>query len=57
MLGGMNISFLIQVLENRIKFLTEQRQFALLGGDLDTVNRYDQDLSETQLTLDALKTL
>jgi hypothetical protein len=51
----MSISDLIQLLSNRIAFNAQQRQAAVLRGDVSYVTSLDADTATTQATLDALQ--
>jgi hypothetical protein len=51
----MKIEEIIFILENRIKSLMQQRDNAIMSGNLDIVNQIDAELVETQNTLETLK--
>jgi hypothetical protein len=51
----MKIEEIIFILENRIKSLTQQRDNAVMSGNLELVNQIDIELTETQNTLNTIK--
>lgn len=51
----MKIEEIIFIIENRIKALVQQRDNAVMSGNLDLVAQIDIELTETQNTLDILK--
>lgn len=51
----MKIEEIIFILENRIKSLAQQRDNAIMSGNLELVNQIDIEVTETQNTLDRLK--
>lgn len=51
----MKIEEIIFILENRIKSLTQQRDNAVMSGNLELVAQIDIELIETQNTLSSLK--
>lgn len=51
----MKVEEIIFILENRIKSLIQQRDNAVMSGNLDIVNQIDAELIETQNTLDTLR--
>jgi hypothetical protein len=51
----MKIVEIIFIIENKIKSLTQQRDNAVMGGNLEIVNQLDIELIETQNTLYNLK--
>lgn len=51
----MKIEEIIFILENRIKALQQQRDNAVMSGNLDLVNQIDIELTETQNTLNTIK--
>jgi hypothetical protein len=51
----MKIEEIIFILENRIKSLTQQRDQAVMSGNLELVVQIDIELLETQNTIDSLK--
>ena len=53
----MKIEDIIFILENKIKNLEQQKNVAILAGDLEMVTAIDIQIVETQVTLDSLKTL
>jgi hypothetical protein len=53
----MSIQELIRLLENRLSYIAQLRQGAVLRGDLGAITELDQDSTSTQATLDALRTL
>jgi hypothetical protein len=53
----MTVQELILLVENRIRYLETMRKSAADGGDIYGVVEADKQLSETQLTLNQLKTL
>ena len=50
----MTLKELKSMVESRIAFLTEQRNFAQQSGDMETYNRMDAEIIETQTTLKEL---
>jgi len=53
----MTISQLIQIAENRISYLSSLLAEANRVGDVDSVNRLQNDIDQTNATLSALRTL
>jgi hypothetical protein len=53
----MTIPDLIRLMENRLSYLNNLRTNAMISGDIEQVAIIDARLTETQLTLDQLKTL
>jgi hypothetical protein len=53
----MTIPDLIKLIENRVSYLNILRATAVSSGDVQQVYAIDVQLTETQLTLDRLKTL
>lgn len=51
----MKIEEVVFILENRIKTLNQQRDNAVMSGNLELVNQLDVEIIETQNTLDTLK--
>jgi hypothetical protein len=51
----MKIEEIIFILENKIKNLEQQKNIAVLAGDLEMVTVIDIQIVETQITLDKLK--
>ena len=51
----MSIEDLIKMLSNRIAFNVQQRQAAVMRGDVSYVTALDADTATTQATLDALQ--
>lgn len=51
----MKIDEIIFILENRIKALQQQRDNAVMSGNLELVNQIDIELTETQNTLNTIK--
>jgi hypothetical protein len=51
----MKIEEIVFILENRIKSLTQQRDNAVMSGNLELVNQIDIELTETQNTLNTIK--
>lgn len=51
----MKIEEIIFILENRIKALQQQRDNAVMSGNLELVTQIDIEITETQNTLDTLK--
>lgn len=51
----MKIEEIIFILENRIKALHQQRDNAVMSGNLELVNQIDIELTETQNTLNTIK--
>lgn len=51
----MKIEEIIFILENRIKALQQQRDNAVMGGNLELVVQLDVEITETQNTLQTLK--
>lgn len=51
----MKIEEIIFILENRIKSLLQQRDNAVMSGNLEIVTQLDIEIAETQNTLDTLK--
>lgn len=52
---NMKIEEVVFILENRIKSLQQQRDSAVMSGNLESVNLIDIQLIETNNTLMALK--
>jgi hypothetical protein len=55
--AGMSISELIQLVSYKLAALNSARASAVSVGDLSQVVALDTQISQTQLTLDQLKTL
>jgi hypothetical protein len=53
----MNITDLIRLLENRLSYTQQQRQVAFNRGDVEAVSAMDGDISSTQSSLSALRSL
>lgn len=53
----MNITDLIKLVENRVRYLEQARQSAWDSGDVSGVATADTQLAETRQTLESLKTL
>lgn len=53
----MSVAELIQLVENKLAALNSARASAAAVGDINQVILLDAQISETQLTLDQLKTL
>jgi len=51
----MKIEEIIFILENKIKNLEQQKNAAIMAGDLEMVTVIDTQIVETQITLDRLK--
>jgi hypothetical protein len=51
----MKIEEIIFILENKIKNLEQQKNIAVMAGDLEMVTVIDIQIVETQITLDKLK--
>lgn len=51
----MKIEEIIFILENRIKTLQQQRDNAVMSGNLELVVQLDVEITETQNTLETLK--
>lgn len=51
----MKIDEIIFILENRIKALQQQRDNAVMSGNLELVVQLDVEITETQNTLETLK--
>jgi hypothetical protein len=51
----MKIEEIIFILENKIKNLEQQKNIAVMAGDLEMVTTIDIQIVETQITLDKLK--
>jgi len=51
----MKIEEIIFILENRIKNLEQQKNAAVMAGDLEMVTAIDMQIVETTITLDTLK--
>jgi|694.fasta_scaffold116850_4 hypothetical protein len=51
----MKIEEIIFILENKIKNLEQQKNVAVMAGDLEMVTVIDIQIVETQITLDTLK--
>lgn len=51
----MKIEEIIFILENKIKNLEQQKNVAVMAGDLEMVTVIDIQIVETQITLDKLK--
>jgi hypothetical protein len=51
----MKIEEIIFILENKIKNLEQQKNIAVMAGDLEMVTTIDIQIVETQITLDTLK--
>jgi hypothetical protein len=55
--AGMSLAELIKLVQNKLSALNSARASAAAVGDLSQVVALDAQISETQLTLDQLKTL
>lgn len=53
----MTIEFLIQMINNRLIRLQEDRILAQSVGDLNMIVAIDKEITETQITLNALRGL
>lgn len=53
----MTIAELIQLAERRIAYLEQRKVAAQDTGDVDMIARCDRDITETQTTLNALRSL
>lgn len=53
----MTVQKLIQLAERRIAYLEQARENADMIGDTDAMARFDGEISETQATLNQLRTL
>ena len=53
----MNIVDLIRLLENRLSYTQQQRLVAFNRGDLEAVSALDVDITSTQTSLAALRSL
>jgi hypothetical protein len=51
----MKIEEIIFILENRIKNLEQQKNAAVMVGDLEMVTAIDIQIVETQISLDSIK--
>jgi len=51
----MKIEEIVFILENKIKNLEQQKNAAIMAGDLEMVTAIDIQIVETQITLDTLK--
>lgn len=51
----MTINEIIQILENKISFLQSQKNSHFSNGDLNKVVELDNEISETLLVIDKLK--
>lgn len=51
----MTIDQIITIVSNRISTLNSMRATAVNLGQIDSINKIDEELAETQQTLDALK--
>ena len=53
----MNVADIIRIVSNRLDALRSQRTLAISIGDLEQVATIDSQITETQTTLDQLRTL
>lgn len=53
----MTIDLIIQLLQNKLKSLANERDVAHTYGDLETLQRVEADILETQGTLEKIGTL
>lgn len=53
----MNLTFLIDMLTKRELYLSQLLSISQLSGDIDSFNKYNEELSEIQLTLGKLKSI
>ena len=53
----MLIQDIIQILNNRLEYLKSRKTIAVRFGELEQVTQLDSEISETQNTLDQLRTL
>ena len=53
----MSINELIRILENRLSHNAQLRQAAVMRGDVGAIAELDRDITSTQATLEALRTL
>lgn len=51
----MTIEYLLKILEQRISYLTFLKQNAELTGNIEEINKLDEEILTTQITLDHLK--
>lgn len=51
----MTVSQIIEMLERRVAYLSQQRSSAAALGDIARVASLDEDLAETELTLATLR--
>jgi hypothetical protein len=51
----MKIEEIVFILENKIKNLEQQKNTAILSGDLEMVTAIDIQMVETQISLDSIK--
>jgi hypothetical protein len=51
----MTLEEIIFILENKIKSLEQQRNSAVLAGDLEMVTLIDNQIVETKISLDKIK--
>ena len=53
----MKMQELVSLMANKLAYLNTAKSTAMTSGDLEAVLRLDGEISETQATIDALKTL
>jgi hypothetical protein len=53
----MKVPELITLMANKLAYLNNAKSTAMASGDLEAVLRLDAEISETQATIEALRTL
>jgi hypothetical protein len=55
--AGMKVPELITLMANKLAYLNNAKSTAMASGDLEAVLRLEGEISETQATIEALRTL
>lgn len=51
----MKLTEILTILENRLYNLVENRKAAVVSGNLDTVNKFDDDITSTSVSIEQIR--